>query len=82
MYAARISAHNNPSHRPVKLQVVITTYQTLNTDFAIPEDVESFDEKEWLVTNGQVGFVSGYTCMSLTSAIVGFSRVQNGLGSF
>lgn len=49
------------SHRSVKLQVVITTYQTLNTDFAIPEDVDSFDEKEWLVNNGQVGSVSGYT---------------------
>ena len=33
-------------------QVVITTYQTLNSDFVIPSDIESDEEKEWLIDNG------------------------------
>ncbi|KAL6299805.1 SNF2 family N-terminal domain-containing protein [Sparassis latifolia] len=32
--------------------VVITTYHTLNSDFAVPSDVESSDEMDWIVTNG------------------------------
>ncbi|PSR76803.1 hypothetical protein PHLCEN_2v8184 [Hermanssonia centrifuga] len=32
--------------------VVITTYQTLNMDFAVPADVESDEEMEWLIENG------------------------------
>jgi SNF2 family DNA or RNA helicase len=33
---------------------VITTYQTLNTDFVIPSDVENDDERQWLLDNGFV----------------------------
>jgi precorrin-6B methylase 1 len=33
-------------------QVVITTYQTLNTDFVIPSDVDPEEEREWLFDNG------------------------------
>lgn len=35
-------------------KVVITTYQTLNTDFAIPKDVDTTEELEWLEENGCV----------------------------
>lgn len=31
---------------------MITTYQTLNSDFVIPSDIESDEEKEWLIDNG------------------------------
>ncbi|PCH42875.1 hypothetical protein WOLCODRAFT_102715 [Wolfiporia cocos MD-104 SS10] len=34
--------------------VIITTYHTLNSDFSIPEDVESGQEMEYLVKNGGV----------------------------
>lgn len=40
---------------PVKLtslQVVITTYQTLNSDFITPSDIPSDEEAEWLLLNG------------------------------
>lgn len=33
---------------------MITTYQTLNTDFVIPSDVELDDERQWLLDNGFV----------------------------
>lgn len=36
------------------LQVVITTYQTLNTDFFIPTDLDHDEEREWLIDNGSV----------------------------
>ncbi|KZP27972.1 hypothetical protein FIBSPDRAFT_917816 [Athelia psychrophila] len=53
----KVHIHHGPHklktmHALEDIDVVITTYQTLNTDFAIPEDVDSFDEKEWLVNNG------------------------------
>ncbi|KAG6868140.1 hypothetical protein C0993_007214, partial [Termitomyces sp. T159_Od127] len=32
--------------------VVVTTYQTLNQDFYIPEDIESSEETDWLANHG------------------------------
>ncbi|KAI0798158.1 SNF2 family N-terminal domain-containing protein [Abortiporus biennis] len=32
--------------------VIITTYQTLNLDFAVPGDVEEYEEMDWLYQNG------------------------------
>lgn len=34
------------------LQVVVTTYQTLNQDFNIPKDIDTAEEAEWLADNG------------------------------
>lgn len=35
-------------------QVVVTTYQTLNQDFYIPEEIDASEEIEWLADNGYV----------------------------
>lgn len=37
-------------------QVIITTYQTLSSDFALPSDLENGHEMEWLVDNGSCSF--------------------------
>ncbi len=33
-------------------KVIVTTYQTLNGDFAIPKDVDPTEEAEWLSEYG------------------------------
>jgi hypothetical protein len=38
----------------VNLQVVITTYQTLNLDFSVPDDTESGEEAAFLAEHGSV----------------------------
>ncbi|GJE92995.1 SNF2 family N-terminal domain-containing protein [Phanerochaete sordida] len=35
-----------------KKDVIITTYQTLNMDFATPDDVEEDEKLEWVIENG------------------------------
>ena len=36
----------------ILLQIIITTYQTLNMDFGVPKDIESHEEQEWLAQYG------------------------------
>lgn len=33
-------------------QAIITTYQTLNMDFGVPDDINPDEEMEWLAENG------------------------------
>ena len=54
------------------LQVVITTYQTLNTDFVIPSDVESDEEREWLIDNGFV-HLTKFIMLRVINRYVNFS---------
>lgn len=39
-------------HAIQEKDVIITTYHTLNSDFAMPDDVESGGELQWLLDNG------------------------------
>ena len=52
---------------------MITTYQTLNSDFVIPSDVESDEEREWLIDNGFANLALSIGETNLTKNHINFS---------
>ncbi|KAK0197054.1 SNF2 family DNA-dependent ATPase [Armillaria mellea] len=62
--------------------VIVTTYQTLNGDFAIPKDVDPTEEAEWLSEYGRTRFYrviadeAQYICNRSTRSSISLAHVK------